>query len=205
MSRAAVRWRRGCVCRARRCQTPAIGSAHPRRLRHPGKPRKQIVSTMLARDHVVAAQGESPARSFRATMVLFCSKAIRERLRSSTWVMGAPPSVFAQRQRCQTFAAVPIASGPGTDIRRGRAYPESGLRLRRGCRSARADRLTVTCRKPARFARPVLPRACPSRRRRCRPPGVRCLSGSRPSRSHSPRRSLRPAACEGGRLGAWSR
>jgi hypothetical protein len=45
-------------------------------------------------------------------------KAIRERLRSSTWVMGAPPSVFAQRQRCQTFAAVPIASRPTSDIRR---------------------------------------------------------------------------------------
>src|SRR5665647_333664 len=49
--------------------------------------------------------------SSTTTMVLFCSKAIRERLRSLTWVMGAPPSVFAQRQRCQTFAAVPIASG----------------------------------------------------------------------------------------------
>src|SRR5258708_506532 len=55
--------------------------------------------------------------SSTTTMVLFCSKVIRERLRSSTWVMGAPPSIFAQRQRCQTFAAVPIASGPGTDIR----------------------------------------------------------------------------------------
>src|SRR5664279_2843391 len=54
--------------------------------------------------------------SSTTTMVLFCSKAIRERLRSLTWVMGAPPSVFAQRQRCQTFAAVPIASGPGADI-----------------------------------------------------------------------------------------
>src|SRR5450759_3136208 len=54
--------------------------------------------------------------SSTTTMVLFCSKAIRERLRSSTWVMGAPPSVFAQRQRCQTFAAVPIASGPVSDI-----------------------------------------------------------------------------------------
>src|SRR5450631_3664047 len=32
--------------------------------------------------------------SSTTTMVLFCSKAIRERLRSSTWVMGAPPSVF---------------------------------------------------------------------------------------------------------------
>src|SRR6267378_2043628 len=31
--------------------------------------------------------------SSTTTMVLFCSKAIRERLRSSTWVMGAPPSV----------------------------------------------------------------------------------------------------------------
>jgi hypothetical protein len=30
--------------------------------------------------------------------------------------MGAPPSGFAQRQRCQTFAAVPIASGPEADI-----------------------------------------------------------------------------------------
>src|SRR5882762_4847429 len=54
--------------------------------------------------------------SSTTTIVLFCSKAIRERLRSSTWVMGAPPSVFAQRQRCQTFAAVPIASGPRADI-----------------------------------------------------------------------------------------
>src|ERR1035441_6259503 len=56
--------------------------------------------------------------SSTTTMVLFCSKAIRERLRSSTWVMGAPPSVFAQRQRCQTFAAVPIASGPTADTDR---------------------------------------------------------------------------------------
>src|SRR6266581_3030536 len=31
--------------------------------------------------------------SSTTTMVLFCSKVIRERLRSSTWVMGAPPSV----------------------------------------------------------------------------------------------------------------
>src|ERR1700692_3546678 len=54
--------------------------------------------------------------SSTTTMVLFCSKAIRERLRSSTWVMGAPPSVFAKRQRCQTFAAVPIASGPKADL-----------------------------------------------------------------------------------------
>src|SRR5258705_1433864 len=54
--------------------------------------------------------------SSTTTMVLFCSKAIRERLRSSTWVMGAPPSIFAQRQRCQTFAAVPIASRPNSDI-----------------------------------------------------------------------------------------
>src|SRR5258708_28315842 len=54
--------------------------------------------------------------SSTTTMVLFCSKVIRERLRSSTWVMGAPPWVFAQRQRCQTFAAVPIASGPGADL-----------------------------------------------------------------------------------------
>ena len=43
---------------------PKVGAS--RRSRHPGKPRKQIVSTMLARDHVivrtevvVAAQGES--------------------------------------------------------------------------------------------------------------------------------------------------
>jgi hypothetical protein len=50
--------------------------------------------------------------------VLFCSKAIRERLRSSTWVMGAPPSGFVQRQRCQTFAAVPIASRPIADTAR---------------------------------------------------------------------------------------
>src|SRR5258708_37962272 len=54
--------------------------------------------------------------SSTTTMVLFCSKAIRERLRSSTWVMGASPSIFAQRKRCQTFAAVPIASGPRADI-----------------------------------------------------------------------------------------
>src|SRR5258706_9471243 len=54
--------------------------------------------------------------SSTTTMVLFCSKAIRERLRSSTWVMGAPPSIFAQRQRCQTFAAVPIASGPISEV-----------------------------------------------------------------------------------------
>src|SRR5665647_3251267 len=62
--------------------------------------------------------------SSTTTMVLFCSKAIRERLRSSTWVMGAPPSVFAQRQRCQTFAAVPIASGP-------EAVPGQGLSRQR--------------------------------------------------------------------------
>src|SRR3981189_1899956 len=55
--------------------------------------------------------------SSTTTMVLFCSKVIRERLRSSTWVMGGPSIDFAQRQRCQTFAAVPIASGPGADIR----------------------------------------------------------------------------------------
>src|ERR1700694_5104667 len=54
--------------------------------------------------------------SSTTTMVLFCSKAIRERLRSSTWVMGASPSVFAQRQRGQTFAAVPIASGPIPEV-----------------------------------------------------------------------------------------
>src|SRR5882672_11415095 len=56
--------------------------------------------------------------SSTTTMVLFCSKVIRERLRSSTWVMGAPPWVFAQRQRCQTFAAVPIASGPEAVVER---------------------------------------------------------------------------------------
>src|ERR1700730_16653831 len=54
--------------------------------------------------------------SSTTTMVLFCSKAIRERLRSSTLGMGAPPSVFAQRQRCQTFAAVPIASRPVSEV-----------------------------------------------------------------------------------------
>src|SRR3981189_3746700 len=54
--------------------------------------------------------------SSTTTMVLFCSKVIRERLRSSTWVTGAPPWVFAQRQRCQPFAAVPIAAGPEAAI-----------------------------------------------------------------------------------------
>src|SRR5258705_6563985 len=62
-------------------------------------------------------------------MVLFCSKAIRERVRSSTWVMGAPPSVFAQRQRGQTFAAVPIASGPAADIHENRAPAQKSLTL----------------------------------------------------------------------------
>src|SRR5450759_3265027 len=54
--------------------------------------------------------------SSTTTIVLFCSKAIRERLRSSTWVMGVSPPVYAQRQRCQTFAAVPIASRHNSDM-----------------------------------------------------------------------------------------
>ena len=65
--------------------------------------------------------------SSTTTMVLFCSKAIRERLRSSTWVMGAPHSVFAQRQRCQTFAAVPIASGPKADTKHWAATVERSI------------------------------------------------------------------------------
>ena len=40
-------------------QTPAIGSAHPRRPRHPGKPRKQFVSRMSARAHVIARTAPS--------------------------------------------------------------------------------------------------------------------------------------------------
>jgi hypothetical protein len=35
---------------------------------------------------------------------------------------GASPSVFAQRQRCQTFGAVPIASRPISEVRAGRTF-----------------------------------------------------------------------------------
>jgi hypothetical protein len=42
-----------CLRRAPLSDTgPEVGAS--RRPRHPGKPRKQIVSTMLARDHVIA-------------------------------------------------------------------------------------------------------------------------------------------------------
>jgi hypothetical protein len=62
---------------------------------------------------------------------VFNASSEREKDRSSTWIMGAPLSAFAQRQGCQTFVAVPIVSGPEAHVpcrsRYGRKAPKSGL------------------------------------------------------------------------------